>query len=82
MMIIEFEDWGQGFLEWLVDDETGKILNCKPHHAATWVGKYVHCPKSLINEHCKYVHYSDTPATHNDHDLHTVKHAIKRIKYT
>ena len=35
---IRFEDRGQGFLWWEVDLETGRIVGCGPHQAATWAG--------------------------------------------
>lgn len=37
--IIEFEDYGQDFLEWYID-ERGFVLDSKPFQSFLWVGKF------------------------------------------
>lgn len=81
MMIVYFEDHGQDFLEWLIDDETGKVLDCKPYQARIWVGKYVFCPRSLSQENCTQVVYSDLPVTHFSQKLTAIKYPIKSIRH-
>ncbi len=38
--IIHFEDHGQDFLQWTID-ETGKVVNCWPFQASIWCQYYV-----------------------------------------
>jgi hypothetical protein len=33
---LTFEDKGQDFLWWEVDDQTGRVLGCGPHQASVW----------------------------------------------
>lgn len=37
MITIEFEDGGQDFLQWDIDEKTGKILDCRPFQASIWM---------------------------------------------
>jgi hypothetical protein len=44
-IIIFFEDCGQDFLYWLVEVETGKVIDCGPFQYSVWEGtivKYVY----------------------------------------
>lgn len=52
IITIEFEDRQQDFLEWDVDLETGKVLDCRPFKAHVWCGFYVNEPDFLkIGDH-------------------------------
>lgn len=37
---ITFEDHGQDFLEWMIDDK-GKVVDCQPFQASIWTKCYV-----------------------------------------
>lgn len=39
MQTIKFEDKGQDFTEWVIND--GVVVDCQPHQARVWVGKEV-----------------------------------------
>lgn len=38
---IEFEDYWQDFLTWVIDTEKESIVECEPFQADIWVGKVV-----------------------------------------
>lgn len=40
-IIVEFEDHGQGFLQWTISAETGFILDCQPFEGDFYIGKKV-----------------------------------------
>jgi hypothetical protein len=40
-IIIFFEDGGQDFLYWLVEVETGKVIDCGPFQCSVWEGTIV-----------------------------------------
>ncbi len=40
MITVEFEDKGQDFLEW--DIENGEVVGCRPFQEALWKGTKVH----------------------------------------
>lgn len=42
MITVVFEDDGQDFLEWDIDEEKGKVVACRPFQSDTWVGTYIH----------------------------------------
>ncbi|MEW6648184.1 MAG: hypothetical protein AB1450_13375 [Pseudomonadota bacterium] len=46
---IEFEDGGQDFLEWDID-ETGKVVACRPFQGFVWVGALVHLDTLALGE--------------------------------
>jgi len=41
MITIEFEDKGQDFLEWDIDSESGKVVDCRPFQASIWTKFHV-----------------------------------------
>lgn len=36
---VHFEDHGQDFLEWDIDDATGAVFGCRPFQHDLWVGR-------------------------------------------
>jgi len=40
MLTVYFEDHGQDFLEWDIED--GKVVGCRPFQGWLWKGKQVH----------------------------------------
>lgn len=46
MLTIKFEDHGQDFLEWDID-QNGIVTDCRPYQKRVWVGHQVHSPETL-----------------------------------
>lgn len=38
---IEFEDYGQDFLSWVIDTEKERVVECEPFQVLRWVGQVV-----------------------------------------
>jgi len=75
-MKIRFEDNGQDFLEWEVDDD-GQVIGCEPFQASVWCGKYVLQPEYLQRGHS--VFYSDTPIVRINQPIRELKHKVESI---
>lgn len=76
---IEFEDKGQDFLEWDLDDETGKVLDCRPFQARIWCKFYVDEPKHLkVGDR---VQISETPIDPNNmlQEFRSINYPIVKI---
>jgi hypothetical protein len=49
MKKIHFEDCGQDFLWWIIDDE-GNVVDCGPFQASVWVGSTVYMDELEVGE--------------------------------
>lgn len=75
-MKIHFEDNGQDFLTWEVDEE-GQVIGCHPFQAAVWCGKYVLQQEYLCPGHS--VFYSDIPIVRINQPIRELKHKVESI---
>ncbi|MGY0034421.1 hypothetical protein [Pedobacter sp. NJ-S-72] len=75
-MIIEFEDNGQDFLTWKLDQD-GRVIDCSPFQQSAWVGKYVFQHKYLFKGAVLF--FTDTPVTRINQPLTQLKHRILSI---
>lgn len=39
---VRFEDHGQDFLEWDIEEASGRVFACRPSQAWLWTGKHVY----------------------------------------
>lgn len=71
MKTIIFEDNGQDFLEWDIDEE-GKVVDCRPFQSAIWCGYRVLFPEQL--------EASDTVYVETKGDLRAMIHKVQAVK--
>jgi len=74
-MLINFQDTGQDFLEWIVS-ENGEVLACAPFQAFHWVGRKVLAAHMVDGNLCLILNAGDGVGEYN------LKHAVASIVET
>jgi hypothetical protein len=64
MKKIHFEDRGQDFLWWTIDEENN-VVDCGPFQSSVWVGCWVVDSSIMIGEKPRFLTQSDEPMTLN-----------------
>jgi len=71
MITVFFEDDGQDFLEWDLDDK-GKVVACRPFQGWVWIGTQVH------NKDIKPGDHLDITTTHGIRTR--LIHAVEKVQ--
>lgn len=73
MTTIVFEDHGQDFLEWDVDDD-GVVVGCRPFQAPFWCGVIVEYPDDLKPGDLVFFYRGNTVVNNIKYPVMEVRH--------
>jgi len=83
-LIIDFENHGQPFTQWIVDKVTGKILASTPNGNDMWTYYYVHEPAELRKGSSVFVYHAKDRIKYWDEpknvQLLDVCHQVKQVR--
>ena len=74
--IIEFEDKGQDFLRWELNEE-GVVIDCIPFQGSIWCGKYVFQHEYLYAGHKVFI--TDVPVTKLNQPLTEMNYRVASV---